>query len=296
MNQCIFSFLFFKKISDWLVDFHTPGGVDRDGWQYAVDFPASYHGKKQFTDYVRRRRWYRKCRLASSGPWHELGNSKIIDVSLKPHDDSIDCSIMVWAIAANGDTLYRRGVSQSSPFGISWDHIASEQPLISISCLAYNKVWAIGKNGSAFFRYGITSEKNHGESWQPIEPPAGSSLKQISAGSLGVWALDSNGRLAVRREITATFPEGSHWQVLTNVPNDPPHTEGTHGFKAISVGDEVWAISNNGYVCKRCGITTNNPAGTGWNLGIPVSLILHSLEKYNVYHFFFFREISITFL
>uniref|UniRef100_A0A1B0DFD2 Uncharacterized protein n=1 Tax=Phlebotomus papatasi TaxID=29031 RepID=A0A1B0DFD2_PHLPP len=38
-------------ISDWLVDFSTPGGVDREGWQYAVDFPASYHGKKQFTDY-----------------------------------------------------------------------------------------------------------------------------------------------------------------------------------------------------------------------------------------------------
>lgn len=40
------------------MDFHTPGGVDRDGWQYAVDFPASYHAKKHFTDYVRRRRWF----------------------------------------------------------------------------------------------------------------------------------------------------------------------------------------------------------------------------------------------
>lgn len=39
------------------MDFHTPGGVDRDGWQYAVDFPANYHAKKNFTDYVRRRRW-----------------------------------------------------------------------------------------------------------------------------------------------------------------------------------------------------------------------------------------------
>lgn len=53
----IFKTLNFFQISDWLVDFHTPGGVDRDGWQYAVDFPASYHAKKQFTDYVRRRRW-----------------------------------------------------------------------------------------------------------------------------------------------------------------------------------------------------------------------------------------------
>ncbi|XP_063698434.1 tectonin beta-propeller repeat-containing protein isoform X2 [Culicoides brevitarsis] len=62
-------------ISDWMVDFHTPGGVDRDGWQYAVDFPASYHGKKNFTDYVRRRRWYRKCQLSTTGPWELDGST-----------------------------------------------------------------------------------------------------------------------------------------------------------------------------------------------------------------------------
>lgn len=69
-------------MSDWIVDFHTPGGVDRDGWQYARDFPAQYHGKKQFTDYVRRRRWFRRCQLTTSGPWQELGNTKLLDVSL----------------------------------------------------------------------------------------------------------------------------------------------------------------------------------------------------------------------
>lgn len=256
-----------------MVDFHTPGGVDRDGWQYAIDFPASYHGKKQFTDYVRRRRWYRKCRLATSGPWHELGNSKICDVSLQPVDDTVDGAITVWAIAGNGDALLRRGVSQSSPFGVSWDHIASNQPLVSISCgHGDGKVWAVGKNGSAFFRYGISIDNPHGDAWQPVEPPSGVTFKQISAGRMGVWALDSTGRLAVRREITSTFPEGSHWQLIQNVPNDPPHSEGTVGFRAISVGhSEVWSISNSGHVCKRCGITNDNPAGTGWNLGIPVS-------------------------
>lgn len=49
-----------------MVDFHTPGGVDRDGWQYAVDFPASYHAKKNFTDYVRRRRWSVACSIQMS--------------------------------------------------------------------------------------------------------------------------------------------------------------------------------------------------------------------------------------
>lgn len=79
MNEKYFDF---SKVSDWIVDFHTPGGVDRDGWQYATDFPSQYHGKKQFTDYVRRRRWFRRCQLTTSGPWQELGNTKLIDVSL----------------------------------------------------------------------------------------------------------------------------------------------------------------------------------------------------------------------
>lgn len=131
-------------------------------------------------------------------------------------------------------------------------------------------MWAVGKNGIAYYRFGITQEKQQGESWQTLESPSSVSFKQISAGKMGVWALDkeSNGRLAVRREISATFPEGSHWQLLPNIVNDSPNFEGNMGFKCISVGNEVMAISNSGYVCKRMGVTKDNPAGSGWNLGI----------------------------
>ena len=66
-----------------MVDFHTPGGVDKEGWQYATDFPATYHGKIGFTDYVRRRRWARKCRLSTSGPWKQLCSTKLVDVSMQ---------------------------------------------------------------------------------------------------------------------------------------------------------------------------------------------------------------------
>ena len=66
-----------------MVDYHTPGGVDKDGWQYAVDFPRSYHARKSLTDYVRRRRWVRKCKLTTSGPWQEVGNTKLCNISLQ---------------------------------------------------------------------------------------------------------------------------------------------------------------------------------------------------------------------
>lgn len=70
-------------VGDWGIDFTTPGGVDKEGWQYAVDFPRSYHAQKHLTDYVRRRKWVRKCHLTTSGPWQEVGNTKIADVSLQ---------------------------------------------------------------------------------------------------------------------------------------------------------------------------------------------------------------------
>ena len=44
----------FFQTTDWLMDYTTPGGVDKEGWQYATDFPASYNGKCGFTDCVRR--------------------------------------------------------------------------------------------------------------------------------------------------------------------------------------------------------------------------------------------------
>ena len=282
------------------------GGVDRDGWQYAgiwfepikisyikylfisVDFPASYHPKKQFTDYVRRRRWFRKCKLNTKGPWQEVGNTRLLDVSLQSFDEE---AITLWAISSNGDCLYRLNVTQATPTGSGWIHLerfviqsvlsrnlnktyffsSSDQPFVSISCSGENgTVWAVGKDGIAYYRFGITQEKPQGESWQTLESPSSVSFKLISAGKLGVWALDKecNGRLAVRREISATFPEGSHWQLLPNIVNDAPNFEGSLGFKCISVGDEVMAVSNSGYVCMRMGITKENPAGSGWNLGI----------------------------
>ena len=75
--------MFFVQVSDWLVDYHTPGGVDKDGWQYATDFPATYHRKMGFTDYVRRRRWARKCKLTTSGPWKQLCSTKLVDITMQ---------------------------------------------------------------------------------------------------------------------------------------------------------------------------------------------------------------------
>nr|CAD7402195.1 unnamed protein product [Timema cristinae] len=268
-------------VSDWCIDFHTPGGVDKEGWQYAIDFPSTYHGQKGFTDYVRRRRWVRKAQLTTSGPWHELGTTKLLDISLHVDNDSeVDSLIDVWAVAINGDALYRNDVSSSSPTGVSWEHVPSDQPLASISCGPDNQVWAVGKNGSAYWRFGINSSKRMGEVWETVEPPSGKTLKQVSVGRSAVWVLDSTGQLSVRREVTSVFPEGTHWQTLPSTladsasqgykSNNSPSPCAVE-FRHVSAGPvlgEVWAITGTGVVCRRIGVTTDNPAGTGWSYGI----------------------------
>uniref|UniRef100_T1GIE5 Galectin domain-containing protein n=1 Tax=Megaselia scalaris TaxID=36166 RepID=T1GIE5_MEGSC len=236
----------FQWISDWMVDFQTPGGVDKDGWQYAVDFPSSYHANKKITDYVRRRRF--------------IPNDTCLDT-----DEFID----VWAVTTNGEVLIRNGVCESNPCGQSWDHIPSEATLAGICISGNGKIWSLDRSGTVYYRYGITKENNYGDTWQALESPQGVVYKQIAAGEAGIWALDTQGRLSVRMEINQTFPEGSHWKIIPNIPKSPPSLEAEIGFKSITVGKEVWAISKTGIVCKRCGINKINPAGSGWQLGIP---------------------------
>lgn len=89
---------------------------------------------------------FRKCRLTTSGPWHEIGNAKLVDVAIY-YDENSD-AFKIWGVAATGDALYRRGVSKQNPAGTSWEHIfANNQPMVSISVSKHNGVWAIGRNG-----------------------------------------------------------------------------------------------------------------------------------------------------
>ena len=71
------------KVADWEIDYAVKGGVDKMGWQYAIDFPASYHSSKRFNDFVRRRRWKRVGRHATTGPWAQIPNFKLVDICLR---------------------------------------------------------------------------------------------------------------------------------------------------------------------------------------------------------------------
>ena len=48
------------------------------------------------------------------------------------------------------------------------------------------------------------------------------------------------------------------------------------GWRHVSAGpgEEVWAISSSGIVCRRHGTTKDNPAGTTWSHGVVVSFTI----------------------
>ncbi|XP_054351326.1 tectonin beta-propeller repeat-containing protein 1 isoform X3 [Pongo pygmaeus] len=257
-------------VSDWFVDFSVPGGTDQEGWQYASDFPASYHGSKTMKDFVRRRCWARKCKLVTSGPWLEVPPIALRDVSIIPESPGAEGSghsIALWAVSDKGDVLCRLGVSELNPAGSSWLHVGTDQPFTSISIGACYQVWAVARDGSTFYRGSVYPSQPAGDCWYHIPSPPRQRLKQVSVGQTSVYALDENGNLWYRQGITPSYPQGSSWEHVSN------------NVCRVSVGplDQVWVIADKvqgshslsrGTVCHRTGVQPHEPKGHGWDYGI----------------------------
>ena len=64
--------------SMWYLDTNHEGkSLGKDGWTYAVDFPAEYHPKKTFTSCVRRRKWIRYRKYVATDSWSGLATNSI---------------------------------------------------------------------------------------------------------------------------------------------------------------------------------------------------------------------------
>ncbi|XP_054849483.1 tectonin beta-propeller repeat-containing protein 1 isoform X2 [Eublepharis macularius] len=255
-------------VSDWSIDFSVSGGTDREGWQYAADFPASYHGQKTMKDFVRRRRWARKCKIVTSGPWLEVPPIALWDVSIIPELPTAkeEC-VALWAISDKGDVLCRLNITRQNPAGSSWLHVGTDQPFISVSIGGFHQVWAVARDGSAFYRGSVSPKKPEGDCWYHIRSPPKQKLKQVSVGRTAVFAVDKNGNLWYRQGITPNYPQGSSWDHISN------------NVRKVSVGplDQVWVIADKvqgshslscGTVCHRTGVQPMEPKGQSWDYGI----------------------------
>uniref|UniRef100_A0A673WFA2 Tectonin beta-propeller repeat-containing protein 1 n=1 Tax=Salmo trutta TaxID=8032 RepID=A0A673WFA2_SALTR len=255
-------------VADWAIDYGISGGTDREGWQYAADFPTSYHGHKTLKDFVRRRRWARKCKLTTTGPWQEVPPIPLSDVTIIPCGaQSIVEPIPLWAISNKGDVLCRLGVTLLTPAGTSWLHVGTDQPFKSISIGGANQVWAIARDGSAFYRGSVSAQSPAGDCWYHIPSPVRQKLQQVSVGRTSVYTVDQHGNLWFRQGLTPSYPQGSSWEHISN------------NVRKVSVGplDQVWIIADKvqgshslscGTVCHRLGVQPMEPKGQSWDYGI----------------------------
>uniref|UniRef100_A0A673W607 Tectonin beta-propeller repeat-containing protein 1 n=1 Tax=Salmo trutta TaxID=8032 RepID=A0A673W607_SALTR len=219
-------------------------------------------------DFVRRRRWARKCKLTTTGPWQEVPPIPLSDVTivLCGAQSSVE-PIPLWAISNKGDVLCRLGVTLLTPAGTSWLHVGTDQPFKSISIGGANQVWAIARDGSAFYRGSVSSESPAGDCWYHIPCPGRQKLQQVSVGRTSVYTVDQNGNLWFRQGLTPSYPQGSSWEHICN------------NVRKVSVGplDQVWIIADKvqgshslscGTVCHRLGVQPMEPKGQSWDYGI----------------------------
>uniref|UniRef100_A0A8C8C2E6 Tectonin beta-propeller repeat-containing protein 1 n=1 Tax=Oncorhynchus tshawytscha TaxID=74940 RepID=A0A8C8C2E6_ONCTS len=166
-------------VADWTIDYGISGGTDREGWQYAADFPRSYHGHKTLKDFVRRRRWARYCIL--------LHNNAHNNNNIYPAGDCwyhIPCPerqklqqvsvgrTSVYTVDQNGNLWFRQGLTPSYPQGSSWEHICNNVRKVSVGPL--DQVWIIADKvqgshslscGTVCHRLGVQPMEPKGQSW-----------------------------------------------------------------------------------------------------------------------------------
>uniref|UniRef100_A0A8C7QG11 Tectonin beta-propeller repeat-containing protein 1 n=1 Tax=Oncorhynchus mykiss TaxID=8022 RepID=A0A8C7QG11_ONCMY len=260
-------------VTEWAVDLAFSGGTDREGWQYAADFPVTFHGNKSLKDFVRRRRWVRKCKITLTAPWQEVPPIPLSDITVLPclAQSSME-QVSVWGLSDKGDVLCRLGVTPQNPAGSSWLHVGTDQPFKSISIGGGHQVWAIARDRAVFYRGSVSARNPAGECWYHIPSPPKQSLRQLSVGRTSVYAVDENSNLWYRQGLTPSYPQGSAWELLSN------------NVTKVSVGplDQVWVIADwvpgcpselsvPGAVCHRLGVGPMQPKGQSWDYGIGVS-------------------------
>ncbi|KAJ3600361.1 hypothetical protein NHX12_031346 [Muraenolepis orangiensis] len=231
-------------MTEWVVDYSVPGGADKEGWQYAADFPVTFHGHKTLKDFVRRRRWTRKCKITLRAPWQQVPPIRLSDISLMPClAQSRMEQVPVWALSDKGDVLCRLGVTPQDPAGTSWLHVGTDQPFKSISIGGASQVWAIAKDGALFYRGSVSPQNPAGECWYHIPSPLKQTLRQLSVGRTSVFTVDENTTPRV-----SVGPLDQVWTVADGVPGFPAEAPGA--------------------LCHRVGVGPMHPKGQSWDYGI----------------------------
>nr|XP_045595374.1 tectonin beta-propeller repeat-containing protein 2-like isoform X1 [Procambarus clarkii]XP_045595375.1 tectonin beta-propeller repeat-containing protein 2-like isoform X1 [Procambarus clarkii]XP_045595376.1 tectonin beta-propeller repeat-containing protein 2-like isoform X1 [Procambarus clarkii] len=194
---------------------------------------------------------------ASCVPFDLPKNECVMCVSQRPE--------AMWVLTAAGDIFIRIGLSAKSLHGSHWKHLDLSQigdiHLCHISC-GMDVVWGVDTRGGVYMRQGrLTPSVNESlpPAWIQVDPVPLKGNAVFTKVFVGmklhmVWAVDSCRRVYVREAIFPELPIGLSWVPVA-------------GLLALHMSiseNEVYALTPNGEVFKRVGVTNTNYIGDAW--------------------------------
>lgn len=259
-EECHLPSSLFAWTSSWQIDFSLQPGVDKEGWQYAFDFPNAYHGvRNPIKDFVRRRRLVRKCRITTKGLWKEINQThRFTSISLDQESPSSQLieenKILIWATDTFGFMLTSL-VDETSPSTIKWRYISSQQSFDYVSIGVNLRIWAVDVNGNMFYRFGVDARTQYcGTSWTQVkfneEENNDLKFKLVCVGNDCVWAISKSEDLYFRENVSKVFPEGTSWlkveskikHATVNSDNEVIH------FRSIIAGGGLFYLVYSKYI------------------------------------------------
>ncbi len=161
--------------ADWYLDTNFCGKeLDKQGWTYAIDFPAEYHAKKSFSSCVRRRKWIRCCFF-----------EKILYFVEHPF---LSCRFF-----ADTESTWRRTPGLPSP-----------------PCTRILQRWSLILQRFFFYVLKYRLPIINQEPFIDVSV-GGNEIPNGDPSELQVWTVTILGRVFARQGVTATCPEGTGW-------------------------------------------------------------------------------------
>ena len=121
----------------------------------------------------------------------------------------------MWAIKADGQIIFRKGVSQSLPQGRVWVEVGRAASFTLVTACS-GVVWAINNSGRLFYREGVTEHNPSGRKWVDMKAPR---ILMACLTQNGIaWIIDQEGKMGFRCGIKQSLPTGKNpwWEITVS--------------------------------------------------------------------------------
>ena len=121
----------------------------------------------------------------------------------------------VWAVKNDGQIIFRKGVTASTPTGRVWVEVGRAAGFTSVAACS-GVVWATNSSGRLFYRDGVTSQNPSGRKWVDMKAPPLEAVC-MTQGDIA-WIIDGEGKMGFRCGVSHNQPTGKNpwWEVTVS--------------------------------------------------------------------------------